>query len=291
MSAFQRLVSRLFNELYFEFPRPQLTRSISYPVQLNYIMAGVLPPTDNTHVVAADSRVKIVSSLGIQSVKAGQTVSSGVLESVQASYATLAYHPVALVLLLIGIFIFVAEYQENENGPLEIIAGELIKIRKQATTPGFVKGFLAFLIAITNYIVRYKITVGKLALVWMTYVCKPSGRHAIISIVLSMFALVRDFSYLELILLSQIFFLYASLRNPTYKIALVVLGVAIFVTGLISVDDTADSAKELFKTLRSPAGSSGTGGIKISRLNAPGAPSPTGPPSNVIPASVKGTTG
>lgn len=61
----------------------------------------------------------MANSQGVTIVREGQTVSDGLILSVVASYANSTYHPIALLLLSIGVMMVLAEHH-GKSGPLEV---------------------------------------------------------------------------------------------------------------------------------------------------------------------------
>lgn len=206
-----------------------------------------LVPTNDRPVMMTDTttgRARFYNQSGQQAIKGGQTVDASLFDAIKGAYSNLIYHPGALVLLVFGIFIFVAEFH-NTHGPLELIADKVASLLSSPDVPGFVRGALRIVFVFFTYLIRYKVLVGKLALVWFTWVCKPSTRHMIIALFLSTLVLIRLNTYLELFVLSQLFYLYAMLRSPLYKLACVVIFVAVFVAEIIDMSAATKSLHTL----------------------------------------------
>lgn len=211
-------------------------------------------PSNNVPItVDSNGRTRVIDALGRQSIKGGQTVDSNLFDSIFNSYACLIYHPFALCCLVIGLFIFFAE-SNGSNGPLEIIAHSLGVAAVDPSYPTFVRGLFNVLFAVFHFLVAYKLVVGKLCLILVTYIAKPSTRNLVFSVIVSFIALFKLFSYLELFVLTQLFFLFSMVRNPRLKLAFIVLFVAIFVAEFININDLHAHVNKLAQNMANPPG-------------------------------------
>lgn len=217
-------------------------------------MAVVRYKNTPTVLETRDGRFTAVDDAGRQVFRSGQTTDSTLVASTVAAYSTLVYHPIAMALAILGLLIFLAEYHNN-HGPLEMAASYLAEIvRDAATHPAFLRVLAKFVLPLLHFLIPYKLFFGKLCLIWATYACKPSQRHLYMSVALSFFAAIRILSYLDILLLSNLFFLYALFRNPMFKSLAFVVFVVIFVLDCIGLHVTTllDIGTSLLQVPASP---------------------------------------
>jgi len=183
-----------------------------------------------------DNSRLIDSDTGIQSIRGSQRVGSGFLSSVASAYSNLFYHPVALFILGIAIFILLAELNSHD-GPLEIALQALIDYAKDIHHPTWLRNLAVILSNIVAAAIKYKIIIATLALIWFTAICKPSARTIVTAIILTAIVLFfKKFSVLEIFVLSQLFYLFVMLRTPSHKAIVAVFFILLFMTETINVD-------------------------------------------------------
>ncbi len=186
-----------------------------------------------TRVIDADT--------GIQSIRGSQRVGEGFFESARAAYANLVYHPISLLLLTLGVFILVAELH-NTNGPFEMVMEALRTYIADPLHPAWLRNLAAAIIIPLSYMIKYKSMIATVSLIFFTYVSKPSMRNLILASLFILYVIfVKAATVLDVLILSQLFYLFCNLRTPTHKIVIVVLFVALFATTIIDTDKLAKS--------------------------------------------------
>lgn len=187
------------------------------------------PNGKDFQLVAADFRGRAVDSLGQQVYKGGQTVNSGIIQSITSSYSLLVFHPVASIMLVLGVFILVAEFYATA-GPLEYMANALLSVVKDPDSTQVAKTASSLASVVVLHAIDWKISVAKICLIWYTYVVKPSGRHVIIAVVLTVSVFLMQITYIKLFVISQVFFLFACVRSPFWKVVFFMFGVIFLYT-------------------------------------------------------------
>lgn len=196
-----------------------------------------LVATDSRRLVLDNGRYRSYTGEGIQSIKAGQTITTSLLDSIVSAYTSLVYNIPAMILLSLGTFILIAEYNQS-TGPIELIA-EAFKqchtIQSAENGNKLAAGICGFGHLIFNRAAAFKYAVGVISLCVFPYITKPSKRHLILTAVLLIITLIMHLDFLELFVLSQLYFLFATLRNPVYKTLCVILFFAIFIIGSVTL--------------------------------------------------------
>lgn len=191
----------------------------------------------NNYFTTDGGRTRAFNADGIQAVRGGQTVASSFFESVFNCYSLLVYHPFASIFFGFGVFILLAEYH-NAAGPLEGVQALFATASTLEANAKFARTLFSVFAYLLAKLVVYKIVVGKLALVWYPYLVKPSQRHMYSSIILTIMVFIMSMSYIEVVVLSQLYFLYVTLRAPLFKLSVLIVFVCIFVAGIIPITTT-----------------------------------------------------
>lgn len=199
-------------------------------MSLNNNVSGVEQVANNP------SGAKMVDrNTGIQSIRGGQRVGDGFIDSVINAYANLMYHPISLFMLFLGVFIFVAELN-NTHGPLELMLAAFTQYMSDPTHPQYLVNLASIMVMILNFLVKYKIYVASMCLLLFTTVSKPSTRTFIVTAFLAIYVLyVKHMTVLEIFIVSQLFFLFCNLRTPSHKLAIAALAGLIFMTTILDL--------------------------------------------------------
>lgn len=178
-----------------------------------------------------DTKPKIMRSDGITYIKGGQYVNEGFMTAVMKSYSNLTNQPAALIFLIFMIFVFLSEYNTT-TGPLEELNTRLDKIAKGGTN-AFERSFANALVIVLKILVKYKAMFIKLGFVWFVYMVKPSSNNLYVCLVETfVIFLLRDWSVLSFVLLSQAHFIYTSVRTPSHKLFTFILAIVLIFLGV-----------------------------------------------------------
>lgn len=191
------------------------------------------PNGNGFQLVASDWRGKAVDSAGQQIYKGGQRVDSGIIESVVSSYSLLVYHPIAAFALALGIFILVAEFFATA-GPLEFLADTLLEILKNPDSTGFSKVTSSVALIVVHKGIDWKLVLAKMCLVWFTYIVKPSGRNMLYAAIITLIVLLMQVTFIKLIVITQLFFLFACIRSPFWKFVIFIFFVFFTFTDVLN---------------------------------------------------------
>lgn len=174
---------------------------------------------------------------GIQTVRGSQRYGAGIIESVIAAYSNLAYHPVALVMFVIGTFILMAAVV-GLPGPLEVLAARLLIIIQDVKTLPVIRSIAQFFYGLVVYITGYKLILSATLLIWAPYAVKPSSRNMTIAIILTFVVLfIRSFTAVELFTMSQMFYLVTMVRTPTMKFIIICAFFLLFCLEAVNLGD------------------------------------------------------
>lgn len=177
---------------------------------------------------------RAVNGYGMTVMRSGQYIGMGFLESIMACYTNLVYKPISLALIVLLLFVIAAEFN-NSAGPLENMLKFLKEIYSNSKEPMIIRNIASLFIIILNFIVVRKVYFVSVVFVWIPYSAKPSNSNMIIALLLSTFTMFGKHSFVEILLLSQCFFLYTELRTPWQKLLFAIIGVTVFLVGTTNV--------------------------------------------------------
>lgn len=163
---------------------------------------------------------------GVTIIRGGQTITDSLLSAVQNSYTNIVYHPVAMTFLIIGVMLVISEHH-GTKGPLEVILDFLKTKAEDKDEPEFLKKVISYLVTMFTHIVTYKDKYSALIFVAIAPIAKPSSRNFVMATIISLFLLLSKYSLLEMLLISQCFYLHVMLRNPSYKFLMIIACAAI----------------------------------------------------------------
>lgn len=183
-------------------------------------------------VVPADRTSKLVdTSSGIQIIKGGQAADEKFVDSIIKSYTNLVNNPIAMITLIFLVFAIIAENGAIE-GPIEALA-DLINKQLTIEHPGWKKVIFNFLASSVKILINNKIELLGIGLMWVPYMVKPSGNNLFVSSFATVLVwLMADWSLIDIFVLSQLYFLFVSIRNPTYRVLIVGIAVFVFFVGV-----------------------------------------------------------
>lgn len=182
---------------------------------------AIIDEIDDTLAV----RERKLTRQGVVTIRGGQTVSDSLFSAIYSSYSNIVYHPIAMALLVTGVMLVISEHH-GTKGPLETIL-DFLKSKDDPNEPEFVRKIVSYLVTIFTHIVTYKDKYSALIFVAIAPIAKPSSRNCTIAVILSLFLILTKYSLIEMLLLSQCFYLHVMLRNPGYKLLMVLACVAI----------------------------------------------------------------
>lgn len=209
------------------------------------------PNGKEIQLVQSDWRGKAVDRLGQQSYKGGQTIDVGILEAIPRCYTLLIYHPLGVCLFVLGFFILIAEYYASP-GPLEYMADAFIKVSEDASLNNGTRGFSAVVATVFHLSTDYKTIIAKLCLVWCSYVVKPSGRNMLYAGVLSLIVLIMSLTFIKLIVISQLFFLFVCIRSPMWKTVIFLFFLFYTFTNYFNFDIALKKVQSTHRSLSKP---------------------------------------
>lgn len=164
--------------------------------------------------------------------RSGQTMQVSFFEAIIAAYTNLTHRPIVLFAYVLLVLILMAEHQQVEDRPLEGFLAKLQIIVAQPEIATWEKSLINMLIKLLEFLISNKQKFIELAMVWIPYLAKPSSNNMLVSITMSVVVIAfKQWNLIEILVMSQLYFLFTQLRNPKYKLAILVAFVAVFVLG------------------------------------------------------------
>lgn len=199
----------------------------------------------------SNGRPKLISSGGIQLIKGGISIDASFLDSVVAAYANLVNRPLVLMLGALLAFVYVAE-ETQKDGPLEVLSVMLADIQAGSNIT-WERTLCAQAVKFVNMLVTYKFQLITVGFAILPYLAKPSSNSMYISAVHVVFIfLMRSWSSMTFIVLSQAHFLFASLRKPCHKLFIIIATIILL---FVQFEVSATPVKREWRTAPEERGS------------------------------------
>lgn len=176
---------------------------------------------------------KAINAYGIQVLKGGNVVGSSFLDSIINAYTNLfSYQPIAVICMLFSVFYYVSILTEAVNkDPFTIVHKNTLALSKDVKTGLVAKSALVPLTKIFEVLKNNKEQAALFCSSIFPYLTKPSGKNAIIASFMFIVAVIGSIPTFEILLLSQLFFLFVQLRDPVHKSFVFVVAVLTCVVG------------------------------------------------------------
>lgn len=199
----------------------------------------------DTVVSGPTPQARLVGAIdGRQMVRGGQQVGDPIGSAIVSSYSNLVYSPAIVCLYFITLASACASIF-SIDGPLEFAFLETKKTATTTTSP-LVRSVTTAIYKLLGYLVVNKDMVVSLALVWLPYSKKPSTKNFSFSVIITLFFFMfSSTGLLELLMLSQCWFLFTELRNPRHKAFIGGFVGLIFLFNYIALPANGDSSLNL----------------------------------------------
>lgn len=176
---------------------------------------------------------KAINAYGIQVLKGGNVIGSSFIDSVINAYTNLfSYQPIAVLCMLLSLFYYLSLLNKKaDKDPFSIIHNNTLSLSTHADTGALAKCILVPLEKIFLLLKNNKAQSGLFLACIFPYLTKPSSKNAIISSIVFVIAIVAKLPTFEVLLLSQLFFLFVQLRDPVHKTFIAIVAVLTCIVG------------------------------------------------------------
>nr|UDL14015.1 MAG: hypothetical protein [Xiangshan martelli-like virus 4] len=172
------------------------------------------------------------STTGITVVRGGNLLGTGLFQSIQDAYTNLNQNGFVIVYLGILGFASIAEFSKT-TGPLELMKDALDAIVKDKKDHSLLINLAILLSKLLGFMIANKFRFMALGWMWFPYFAKPSSKNFWVSLFLSLFAIFSvSLDIWEIFFISQAYYLWAALRNPTHKMIALIVGVFLLIIAL-----------------------------------------------------------
>lgn len=171
----------------------------------------------DTVVTGPTPQSRLIGAIDVRPMtRGGQQVGDPIGSAIISSYANLVYSPAIVCLYFVTLASACASIF-SIDGPLEFAFLETKKTATTTTSP-VIRSVTTAIYKLLGYLVVNKDMVVSLALVWLPYSKKPSTKNFSFSVIITLFFFMfSSTGLLELLMLSQCWFLFTELRNPRHK--------------------------------------------------------------------------
>lgn len=206
------------------------------------------------------STVETTSSGPTRMIKGGQTIGEGFSQSIIAAYSNAAQNPLIFALYVVAIACMVASLT-GVDSPLEIVQKEANATARAGGTNVAVKSICLAVVQLLGVLNKYEYIFINTTMLAVPYFLKPSNKNLYTSIFFIGLVLVfSSIGYVVVFLLTQVWFLFTQLRNPTYKLTISAIVIMLVIFSFIEVQDTTVEAV----TTAPPAGQGVTEASRMS---------------------------
>ena len=144
------------------------------------------------------------------------------LNGVLNAYRLLADHPVTLIIFIVAILAIVAE-SNNTNGPFEILKESLTNYISKTEHPAFVRSLASLVLAIVNFILKFKSKIFVLLTLIIIPVSYPNRDTTVVLLLLISYILINKHSLYINFIIIQLIFVYYSLTSFIDKLILFII--------------------------------------------------------------------
>lgn len=185
------------------------------------------------------STVETTSSGPTRMIKGGQTIGEGFSQSIIAAYSNAAQNPLIFALYVVAIACMVASLT-GVDSPLEVVQKEANATATARGTNVAVKSICVALVRLLGILNKYEYIFINTTMLTVPYFLKPSNKNLYISIFFTGLVIAfSSISYVVIFLLTQVWFLFTQLRNPTYKLTISAVVVLLMIFSFTEVQDSA----------------------------------------------------
>lgn len=181
----------------------------------------------------ASTTTKAINPSGIKLISGGIELEDGFFEASLKAFTNLfSYHPVALVLAIVGT-LYLLSHLSGKNlthSPFHLMHATITKTHNTTTT-NVGKSATAFFMGIAFVLKKYEQFFATMAIFFFPYFCKPSKRNAVISMFLVIYTLLSGISAVSMLTLAYAYFLLSALRSPVHKSILMIIALVSVILG------------------------------------------------------------
>lgn len=174
--------------------------------------------TQNVDAATPTTTTNAVNAYGIDIIKGGSVLGESFFDAVISAYENLfSYQYTSTACLVLGLLYFAHEISDAIFPDPFVSAHSNISATHDSTEFALVRVVCALAIFVTKAVVDYKSIVATCLVFFGSYYAKPSTRNTWMAVSLAVYCMFMGSKPLEIIGLSQGFFLLTQLRSPSHK--------------------------------------------------------------------------
>lgn len=181
-------------------------------------------------------RPRTYNASGVQLIKGGSPNGAGFFDSCTTAYTNLVNSPIALVCFFVGCFGLIALHQ-GAMTPIDTLYNTMLLTANNGTQPYPIRTIAS----IFTWFFYWFATYDELLLPTMVfagiYIAKPSTNNAYLCSLLTLVAWLSKMNFLEMLVLGQLALLYTQVRNTSYRLAIMLIGIFCIIIGFVYASD------------------------------------------------------
>lgn len=175
-------------------------------------------------------RPRTFNEAGIQTVKGGSEIGAGFFDAVTTAYTNLVNSPIALIFIIVATF----GLMSISNGtltPLDTMFNAALNKSNSATTPYAVRSISAGYAWLLSIIIAFQDFLLPAIFFGGIYIAKPSSNNAWLCSTLTLITWISHMNHLEVVALGHLTILFTQIRNPTYKLGILLFALITIIIG------------------------------------------------------------
>lgn len=190
---------------------------------------------------------------GAPALRSSQTLNTEFFDAIWLCYKNLAWSP-SLIFLFMLINVVSFAMILGAEGPIHSLNKTMALVMNDEHQLGFVRTVAKWLYLLTLYLLKPLILklITVQVLLWIPYLAKPSTKNLYIMVLLTLSSFIFiDVDLLLWLLISHLWFIYVEIRNPGYKIFIMIVFVLYFVFAWVDLSDAIiKSAKDEYDMIK-----------------------------------------
>lgn len=180
-----------------------------------------LPSAQTNSIVPPSQSERAADENGVVKVRSGQVIGVSLFSAIQSAYQNLVYHSIAMPLFVFSLILLFEP--KNKEASILILTRRLLIERHEAIEQPILKSIPAFIAYLITLIQGFSQQLAYVILCAIPYIVKPSSRNLWFAGILSFIFWIKVLPVIEMVLYSQLFYLFVMLRSPSHRLAISLL--------------------------------------------------------------------
>jgi hypothetical protein len=175
-------------------------------------------------------RPRTYNEAGIQTVKGGSEIGAGFFDSVTTSYTNLVNNPIALIFIIVAT-LGLLSMNHGTLTPLDTMYNAALNKSNSDTTPNAIRSISAGYAWLLSIIISFQDFLLPAIFFGGIYIAKPSANNAWLCSAITLICWISRMNYLEVCALGHLTILFTQMRDPIYKLGVLLFAVVTIIIG------------------------------------------------------------